>query len=159
MKRNYKDNPKHIFSLRLKMKKFIDLLNYAELFNEQIPYMVIHRGKNYYNSKLELNLTFKESIKNICISKNIDEANKQFSKYILEKLNNITNIVVKSSYNQVFLEVIEKSDENYYLSYMIAYTFELFNQLHNEKEKISDNCKLIVRLYNKNSPLFEIFGI
>ena len=47
MRRDYKKNPKIIFSLKTRMRKFIDLINEAEIFNEKIPYMVIHQGENY----------------------------------------------------------------------------------------------------------------
>ena len=41
--------------------------------------------------KLELKLTFRDNVKNICTSKNIKEIDKQLMEYILNKLNEIPN--------------------------------------------------------------------
>ena len=159
MKRNYKTNPKHIFSLRYKMKTFIDLLNKVEIFNELIPYMVIHRGEKFYSSKLELNLTFKDFFYNKYIDASCDHINELFTNYILSKLNTTPNIVVTTTDNQHFFKLIDKSNEDFYLTYTVAYIFDLFSEFHNINENNLNNCKLVVRIYNKNTPLFEISKI
>ena len=153
MKRDYTVHPETNFSARARMKKFVDCLNKAGIFNEKIPYLVIHQGEKYYSSKLELKLTFKENIKDIFIDKNCDELNEQFEKYIIDKLNDIPNFVFKKSTNKVFLEIIDKTNSEHYKKYVVAYNFEIFNEFHKEN---SNNCTLIIRIYNKDIPLFEI---
>ncbi len=151
MKRDYKKHPEIVFSTRAIMKKFVDCLNQAEIFNEKIPYLVIHQGEKYYSSILKLNLTFKENIKSMLTGENSSKVNEQFEKYIIDKLNNIPNINFRKS--NLFLEFIDETNTEHYKKYMISYTFEIFNNIH---KRNSSNCTLTIRIYNKDIPLFEI---
>ena len=155
MKRNYKEFPEPNFSARTKMKKFVDCLNKAEIFNEKIPYLIIKRGEKYYSSKLEVNLTFKEDIKDKFTDNNCNKINEQFENYIIEKLDNIPNFEFKKANSKVFLDIIDKTNAEHYKKYLIAYKFEIFNRTC---EKISSNCTLTMRIYNTGIPLFEIIA-
>ena len=86
MKRDFKENPEIIVSKRKIVNTFTDCLNKAEIFNEKIPYLVIHRTEREgLGSRLEIDLTFKEDIKGICTSENEDDANKKLTQYIIKK--------------------------------------------------------------------------
>ena len=153
MGRNYKKYPKNELSTRARMKKFVDCLNKAEIFNEKIPYLVIHQKERYFSSKLQIKLTFKENINEIITEKNCDKASEQFENYIIDKLNSISTLSVKKSFNNVFLEIIDSTDINCYKKYLVAYNFKIFN---NVCYKNINNCFLIMKIYNKNIPLFKI---
>lgn len=157
MKRDFRVHPKAGFSTRAAMRKFTDCLNEAGIFNEKIPYLVIHQGEKYYSSKLELKLTFKDNIKNICTSKDIQEIDKQLTGYILKKLNKIPNFEFSIDKFWVIL-MIDKTNTEVYKQYAIFTLFEVFNQMHDESKPITNNCTLIVRPVNKYRIMFEIYG-
>ena len=155
MKKDFK--VKTGFSTKVAMRKFTDCLNKAEIFNEKISYLVIHQGEKYYSSKLELKLTFRDNVKNICTSKNIKEIDKQLMEYILNKLNEIPNFQFSIDKFFVIL-MIEKTDKEIYKQYAIFTLFKFFNQMHYKREPITNNCTLIVRPVNKYRISFEIYG-
>ena len=103
MARDFKEIPKSVFLTRQAMKKFTDCLNKSGIFNQKIPYLVIHQKERYYGSELELKLTFKEDIKTICTSKDANERDKQLTMYILKKLNSVPNFKFDLA-NKVFID-------------------------------------------------------
>lgn len=150
MARDLKKIPKCVFSTRQAMRKFTDCLNKSGIFNQKIPYLVMHQGERYYDSELKLKLTFKEDIKTICTSKEANERDKQLTMYILEKLNSVPNFKFDLA-NKVFIDMLDKTDKEVDKKYLVAYEF------HNGNKPITNSCSLIVRIYNKNIPLFEIY--
>lgn len=152
MARDFKENPKCIFSTRQAMRKFTDCLNKSGIFNEEIPYLVIHQGERYYGSELKLKLTFKEDIKTICTSKDANERDKQLTMYILKKLNSVPNLKFDLA-NKVFIHMLDKTDKEVYKKYLVAYSFYEFND---ENKPITNSCNLVVKIYKKDIPLFEI---
>ena len=89
--------------------------------------------------------------------KNIKEIDKQLMEYILNKLNEIPNFQFSIDKFFVIL-MIEKTDKEIYKQYAIFTLFKVFNQMHDEREPITNNCTLIVRLVNKYRISFEIYG-
>lgn len=157
MKKDFKRNIKTGFSTKTAMRKFIDCLNKAEIFNEKIPYLVIHQGEKYYDSKLELKLTFKDNIKDICTSKDKEEVNKQLMNHILNKLNEIPNFQFDIDRFGV-IGMIEKTNTGIYKYYAIFTYYKVFNQMHDESKPITNNCTLIVKPVNKYRITFDIYG-
>lgn len=137
MKRNFKENPKSVFSVRESMQKFIDCLNNAKIFNEKIPYLVIQQKEKRDTSKMEIKLTYKEKLNN----------KKEIYEYITKKLDNLSKFSFE--YNDTLIKIIDKTDENLYKSYLVAFLVS--------QEKCENNtCKLVIYIYNKDIPGFEI---
>ena len=137
---------------RSKMKKFIDCLNRAEIFEEKIPYLVIHRKEKFFSSKLELNVTFRENISKLIVNNNEKE---QIEKYIIDKLNKNQNFTVKKSSNSVFLKVIDNSDVKYNKKFLVAYYFD-FSNIFSKKD--INKCLMSIEIYNKYIPMFELIS-
>lgn len=156
MARDFKEHPKIVFSTRQAMRKFTDCLNKSGIFNEKIPYLVIHQGERYYGSELKLKLTFKEDIKNICTSKDANERDKQLTMYILKKLNSVPNFKFDLA-NKVFIDMLDKTDKEVYKKYSVAYWFGFSCEFDDEDKPITNSCNLVVRIYNKDRPSFEIY--
>ena len=156
MARDFKENPKCIFSTRQAMIKFTDCLNKSGIFNEEIPYLVIHQGERFYGSEQKLKLTFKENIKTICTSKDTNERDKQLTMYILKKLNSVPNFEF-DLVNKVFIHMLDKTDKDVYKKYLVAYLFSFFYKFEDENKPITNSCNLVVRIYNKDVPSFEIY--
>lgn len=154
MARDFKEIPKSVFLTRQAMKKFTDCLNKSGIFNQKIPYLVIHQKERYYGSELELKLTFKEDIKNICTSKDANERDKQLTMYILKKLNSVPNFKFDLA-NKVFIDMLDKTDKEVYKKYLVAYFFGFSDD--DENKPITNSCNLVVRIYKKDIPLFEIY--
>ncbi len=154
--KRFKKIPKNVFSTRQAMRKFTDCLNKSGIFNQKIPYLVIHQGERYYGSELKLKLTFKEDIKTICTSKDANERNKQLTKYILKKLNSVPNFKFDLE-NKVFIHMLDKTDKEVYKMYTVAYSFGFSYEFDDENKPITNSCNLVVRIYKKDIPLFEIY--
>ena len=157
LKRDFKENPEIIVSKRKIVNTFTDCLNKAEIFNEKIPYLVIHRTEREgLGSRLEIDLTFKEDIKGICTSENEDDANKKLTQYIIKKLNTISNFEFSLN-GKWYIDVLDKTNIEHYKSFSVIRNFYMFNMWYEEHQPITKNCTLTISIDNPY-PAFEILG-
>ena len=143
-KRDFKENPKNILSAKRAMKKFVDYLNQAKIFNEKIPYLVIHQKDKRMSSNLELELTFKDNINY--------NGNETIFNYIIEKLNNVSNYEIAFKYNEIIASITDKTNKKCYFNYLVAFSVLNF-------DKKCNKIKLIIQMYNNSIPDFCFIGV
>ena len=156
-KRDYKQNPECIFSIKQSMRKFVDCLNNTEIFNEKIPYLIIHQSDKRMSNEVELKLTFKENIIANCTEKQADKANNQIFQYISKKLDELPNFSFE--YGETIMKIIDKTNIDHYRIYLVAFNVWIFDDDSDENMEIDNVCKLRIRIYNKDIPNFEMVNI
>lgn len=155
--RDFKENPECIFSIKQSMRKFVDCLNSIEIFNEKIPYLMIHQSEKQMSSELELKLTFKENIIANYTEKQVGKVNNQIFEYISKKLDELPNFSFE--YGETIMKIIDKTKIDHYCSYLVAFNVSIFDDDSDENMEIDNVCKLRIRIYNKDIPNFEIVNI
>lgn len=157
-KRDFKENPECIFSIKQTMRKFVDCLNSTEIFNEKIPYLIIQQSEKRMSSELEVKLTFKENIIANCTEKQADKVNNQIFEYVSKKLDELPNFSFE--YGETIIKIIDKTNIDHYRSYLVAFNVWIFDDvLMKENTEIDNVCKLKIRIHNKDIPNFEIVNI
>jgi len=160
MARDFKKKPMNIFSCRGGMKRFTDGLNNANIFNEKIPYLVIHRGEKRRDSELEIKLTFKDDVISNLKKKTIKGRNKEIIDYIYNKLKEVPDFHLGDVYTQKnsssFLDMLDPSDAIGYAESRYYYPNPKYDLVCNSIVMIDKTNNEYYRAYSINASFLFI---